>query len=93
MRPSLPLDWFDYCLAPAHDDPSVRDNVIVTAGALNPMQAGQEHDPDRGLILVGGPSRHYRMEAQALLARIRQVLARPSPRNWTLSNSPGHPRN
>ena len=91
MRPSLPLGWFDYVLAPAHDDPPVRDNVIITSGALNPMQSGQEHDPDRGLILVGGPSRHYRMDAEALLLRIRQVLARPSPRYWTLSNSPRTP--
>lgn len=91
MRPSLPLSWFDYCLAPAHDDPPARDNVIITSGAINPMQAGRDHDPERGLILVGGPSRHYRMETQALLSRIRQVLARPSPRYWTLSNSPRTP--
>ena len=91
MRPSLPLDWFDYCLAPAHDDPPARDNVIITAGAVNPMLATKDHDPEHGLILVGGPSRHYRMETQALLTRIRQVLARPSPRYWTLSNSPRTP--
>lgn len=91
MRPSLPLDWFDYCLVPAHDDPPARDNVIVTAGAVNPLQATKDHDPERGLILVGGPSRHYRMEAPALLSRIRQVLGRTSPRYWTLSNSPRTP--
>lgn len=91
MRPSLPLRWFDYCLVPAHDDPPARDNVIITAGAVNPMQATRNHDPEQGLILVGGPSRHYRMDAQALLTRIRQVLARPSPRNWTVSNSPRTP--
>lgn len=91
MRPSLPLDWFDYCLVPAHDDPPARDNVIVTAGAVNPMQATKDHDPERGLILVGGPSRHYRMEVPALLSRIRQVLAQASPRYWTLSNSPRTP--
>lgn len=91
MRPSLPLSWFDYCLAPAHDDPPARDNVIITAGAINPMQATKDHDPEHGLILVGGPSRHYRMETQALLARIRQVLAHASPRYWTLSNSPRTP--
>ena len=91
MRPSVPLDWFDYCLVPAHDDPPARDNVIITAGAVNPMQATKDHDPERGLILVGGPSRHYRMDVQALLSRIRQVLGRTSPRYWTLSNSPRTP--
>ena len=91
MRPSLPLRWFDYCLAPAHDDPPARDNVIITVGALNPMQATRNHDPQHGLILVGGPSRHYRMETQALLSRVRQVLGHASPRYWALSNSPRTP--
>ena len=91
MRPSLPLGWFDFCLAPAHDDPPERDNVIITTGAVNPMQATRNHDPERGLILVGGPSRHYRMDVHALLSCIRQVLERTSPRYWTLSNSPRTP--
>ena len=91
MRPSLPLSWFDYCLVPAHDNPPARDNVIVTTGAVNPMQAGRDHDPGRGLILVGGPSRHYRLDAALLLSRIRQLLARASGRHWTLSNSPRTP--
>ena len=91
MRPSLPLDWFDYCLAPAHDDPPARDNVIITAGAVNPMQATKDHDPERGLILVGGPSRHYHIDTHALLSRIKQVLAHAPPRYWTLSNSPRTP--
>ena len=75
MRPSLPLGWFDYCLLPAHDDPPARDGVIVTTGAINSMQAGQDHDPEHSLILVGGHSRHYRLDEVALLPRIRQVLA------------------
>ena len=91
MRPSLPLGWFDYCLVPAHDDPPAQDGVIVTTGAINPMQAGQDHDPGHGLILVGGPSRHYRLDNPALLANIRQVLARTPDRHWTLSNSPRTP--
>ena len=91
MRPSLPLGWFDFCLAPAHDNTPARKNVIVTTGALNPMQAGQEHDPARGLILTGGPSRHYRLSASALLSAVRRVLAQAAPRYWTVSNSPRTP--
>ena len=91
MRPSLPISWFDFCLAPLHDDPPARDNVITTMGALSPMQAGRDHDPARGLILVGGPSRHYRMDAEALLARVRLLLARARPQRWTLSSSPRTP--
>ena len=91
MRPGLPPGCFDFCLVPAHDDPPARDNVIITTGALNPMQAGQDHDPERGLVLIGGPSRHYRMDTESLLARLRLLLARAAPRRWTLSNSPRTP--
>ena len=92
MRPSLPLDWFDYCLVPAHDEPPGRDNVIITAGAVNPIQPRSNHESGRGLILIGGPSRHYRMDYAALLTRIRQVLAGGTHKRWTLSNSPRTPR-
>lgn len=91
MRPSLPLGWFDYCLVPSHDNPPVRDNVIITTGAVNPIQPRSNHDPGHGLILVGGPSRHYRLDAAVLLSRIRQVLAGGTHRRWTLSNSPRTP--
>ena len=91
MRPSLPLSWFDYCLVPAHDDPPLRNNVIITTGAINPMRPQSSHDPGHGLILVGGPSRHFRLDTAALLSRIRQVLAGGTQRRWTLSNSPRTP--
>ena len=91
MRPSLPLGWFDYCLVPSHDNPPVRDNVIITTGAVNPIQLQSNHDPGHGLILVGGPSRHYRLDPVALLSRIRQLLAGRTRRYWTLSNSPRTP--
>ena len=91
MRPSLPLGWFDYCLVPSHDNPPVRDNVIITTGAVNPIRLQSNHDPGHGLILVGGPSRHYRLDPVALLSRIRQLLAGHTRRYWTLSNSPRTP--
>ena len=91
MRPGLPLSWFDYCLVPSHDNPPVRDNVIITTGAVNPIRLQSNHDPGHGLILVGGPSRHYRLDPVALLSRIRQLLAGHTRRYWTLSNSPRTP--
>lgn len=91
MRPSLPPSWFDFCLIPEHDNPTPRDNVIVTQGAVNLMRPGKAHDRRRGLILVGGPSRHYGFDADALISAIKQVLARAPQQHWTLSNSPRTP--
>ena len=94
MRPSLPLSWFDFCLIPEHDDPPARDNVIITRGAVNALQPGQpgnRRDQRRGLILVGGPSRHYDFDVDSLMADIRQVLSRTPRRHWALCNSPRTP--
>lgn len=91
MRPSLPLSWFDFCLVPAHDAPPARDNVITTEGALNPMRPGQAHEAKRGLILLGGPSRHYHFDAAAVLSCLREILAKTPQLHWSLSASPRTP--
>lgn len=91
MRPSLPLSWFDFCLVPAHDAPPARDNVITTEGALNPMRPGQAHEAKQGLILLGGPSRHYYFDADAILSCLREILAKTPQLHWSLSASPRTP--
>lgn len=91
MRPSLPLSWFDFCLIPAHDAPPARDNVITTEGALNPMRPGQAQETTRGLILLGGPSRHYYFDADAVLSRLKEILAKTPQLHWSLSASPRTP--
>ena len=91
MRPSLPLSWFDFCLVPAHDAPPARDNVITTEGALNPMRPGQAHEAKQGLILLGGPSRHYYFDADAVLSCLREILAKTPQLHWSLSSSPRTP--
>lgn len=86
MRPSLPLSWFDLCVIPAHDRPPQRANVLVTRGALNAVTPATAKDPDAGLILIGGPSRHYQWDAQNLLTQIRAITAAGSPQ-WLVATS------
>lgn len=86
MRPSLPLSWFDLCVIPAHDRPPQRRNVLITQGVLNTIQPGADRDRGRGLILIGGPSRHYRWDEAALLAQVREVIAR-MPLQWQVGTS------
>ena len=59
MRPSLPLTLFDLCLIPEHDLPPVGPNVLATRGALNRIRPSSTLEPDRGLLLIGGPSAHF----------------------------------
>jgi mitochondrial fission protein ELM1 len=85
MKPSLPLAWFDWCIAPAHDFPSgnPRSNLILTRGALNRVTPGVE--PRTGkLILIGGPSKTHGWDGPAML----DMLAKATDRGgWELTDS------
>ncbi len=86
MKPSLPRSWFDLCVIPEHD--GVRGpNVLVTRGALNALRPTDRRAADSGLILIGGPSRHYRWRDDDLLRQIETVVARAPARHWTLTTS------
>lgn len=87
MQPSLPLAWFDLCLIPRHDHPPSRANVETTLGALNPVQAGRQHDPSRGLILAGGPSSHYRWDDAGMASQILDLVRKRPELAWTLGDS------
>ncbi|WP_020679341.1 mitochondrial fission ELM1 family protein [Marinobacterium rhizophilum] len=85
MRPSLPLGCFDLCLMPGHDAPPARDNVIATRGALNRMRPGQKQR-GRGVILIGGPSRHSDWDETMLLAQLERILVADDTR-WCMTSS------
>jgi mitochondrial fission protein ELM1 len=91
MQPGLPVSWFDFCLAPDHDQPAPVGNVIITRGAINTVRPSSEHDDKTGLILVGGPSRHFSWNEQELLDQIRTILIRDNSVTWRISDSPRTP--
>ncbi|MCV6628139.1 MAG: mitochondrial fission ELM1 family protein, partial [Cellvibrionaceae bacterium] len=74
MKPSLPKGWFDYVLVPAHDNLAPGPRCIVTQGAINRVHyQGQEKTSQ--LILIGGPSKHYQWDGEALLAQLKAIMA------------------
>lgn len=88
MRPSLPLSLFDLCVIPEHDSPPARANVLVTRGALNRIRPSAALEPDRGLLLIGGPSPHFGWDDAGLYRQIAAVLAAAAaPTRWTLTTS------
>lgn len=87
MRPSLPLGLFDLCLTPEHDRLPLRANIIATRGALNTVVPGGDHDPGRGLFLIGGPSAHYRWDDRQVADQVREVAAATPDVHWTLTSS------
>ena len=87
MRPSLPLSWFDLCLIPEHDDAPRRKNVIPTKGAITPLKPCSNHDPGRGLVLVGGPSQHFKWQSHAVTQQIMTLVTERPDLDWTLTTS------
>lgn len=90
MKPSLPTSWFDLCLIPEHDKPPQQNNILPTCGALNTIVPSTAKEPGHGLLLIGGPSRHYNWDEATLLAQINRILDDISVR-WTLTDSPRTP--
>jgi len=85
MKPSLPLRWFDLCIVPEHDTPPARSNIINSIGPLNRIQAATK-EANSGLILVGGPSKHFEWLPEQLHAQIQQLIQHEQ-RNWTIAAS------
>lgn len=85
MRPSLPLSWFDFALIPEHDRPAPLPNVLVTRGALTAPLPEVSPRPGTGLILLGGPSKHFAWDNGALARDLEKLAA--APVQWTLADS------
>lgn len=91
MKPSLPRAWFDLCVIPEHDikpgrATEISSNVLLTRGALNGMQTGTKNSKS-GLVLIGGPSRHYGWQEKELAARVQAIVQREATTHWTLTTS------
>lgn len=87
MRPGLPVDWFDLCLVPEHDQPKISKHVITTRGALNAVESGGPHRPGEGLILVGGSSEHFAWDDSAVIEQVRQLAEGHPEIRWRLTTS------
>lgn len=87
MKPSLPRRWFDLCMVPRHDGVAEDAHTLVTEGALNRIRPAAAHDSSLGLILIGGASKHFDWDNDALALQIKSVLARSPDIHWTLTTS------
>ncbi|HFD80529.1 MAG TPA: hypothetical protein ENK05_09095 [Gammaproteobacteria bacterium] len=87
MRPSLPLSWFDLCVVPEHDRPPAGARVLATRGVLNAIRPSARREAGRGLVVLGGPSRHCRWDNEQILAQLRRLLASRPLDQWWLSVS------
>lgn len=92
MRPSLPTHWFDLCLIPEHDldepiSKSIEENIITTCGVLNSVRPAAKPDRQRGLILIGGPSKHHDWDDASVKMQVGEVVGASRGTHWTLTTS------
>jgi len=87
MSPDLPKSLFDLCVIPEHDRSGPADNILVTCGSLNRMQPVYEGGSNRGLLMVGGPSRHYHWDYRQVAEQITRVIRYSPVRDWILTTS------
>lgn len=86
MKPSLPLSWFDWVIAPEHDCLPEVAGVIPTIGPINRIRPGQQ-DERTGLMLIGGPSSEYGWNETALLKQIHLIALHQPEVSWHLTSS------
>lgn len=83
---------FDLCCIPAHDEPTLRENIFVTLGPPTPRIRSGKHESDRGLILVGGTDRKSHIwDTGTVAGQIRTVIKKNQSIQWTVSSSPRTP--
>ncbi len=88
MKPTLPLQCFDICLIPdVHRLRTVPANVVLTKGVLNRVRPGNNKNMFHGLILVGGPSSHYRWSGPEIFDQIQRVVKHSADIKWTIVTS------
>lgn len=87
MKPTIPMIFFDLCLVPVHDEAGGgKKNVVPIEGALNRMRPASQRDARKGVILIGGPSRHFGWNDQTVLQQVAQICER-SFLDWTIVTS------
>ena len=87
MRPSIPASCFDFCFIPEHDAPNIADNILTTKGAINCITPSTEQVDNRGLILIGGPSRHFYWDEEYLQQQLNEILTTHTDIQWEISDS------
>ena len=91
MKPSLPYAMFDYCIVPEHDNPPDRENIITSRGALTMITPCNDQDELNGLVLIGGPSRHYSWDTDNIFNQLVEIIKQDTSMHWTITDSPRTP--
>lgn len=83
---------FDLCFVPVHDGKKEKDNIVLTFGSPSLSIDKKRHQPDHGLILLGGldvKSHHW--DGREVSRMIEKLVCQETETVWTASSSPRTP--
>ena len=92
MKPSLPCKWFDLCIIPEHDNFEGTSLIYKTKGALANTSNLINKDEKKGIILIGGISKHYEWDKENVARQIEQLLNNNPSIQFILSPSRRTPK-
>jgi mitochondrial fission protein ELM1 len=92
MKPSLPCNWFDLCIIPEHDKFKGRGHILWTKGVLANTTNLINKDEKKGLILIGGISKHYIWDSKSVVNQIEELLRNNLSIHFILSPSRRTPK-
>lgn len=81
------MTLFDLCFIPRHDKPSVSSKVIETIGAINRVIPTHRHQQDKGLILLGGESKHYKWNTGIITHQLVSLIKNNQHIKWLIVGS------
>ncbi len=88
MKPNFPYGWLDVAIVPQHDQPPRCDHVLATRGVINAVVPPPTlTDEKRGLLLIGGLSKHFGWDSTALIEQIVALCREQPAWHWTLTDS------
>ena len=87
MKPSIPLIFFDLCIIPKHDGIKNGPNIINTQSSLVKFNSNLKKKEHTGVILIGGPSKHYFWDSKTVLEEICKISKKFKFRKLLLSTS------
>ena len=87
MKPSIPLIFFDLCIIPKHDGIKNGPNIINIQSSLVKFNSNLKKKENTGLILIGGPSKHYFWDSKTVLEEIFKISKKFKFRKLLLSTS------
>ncbi|MEM6552389.1 MAG: ELM1/GtrOC1 family putative glycosyltransferase [Planctomycetota bacterium] len=78
---------FDLSVIPEHDGIPASAKVELSVGTLNTVRPATDVSPKRGLLLIGGPSKHHGWSNEGIATQLDAVIRADPSIEWTATTS------